>query len=95
MLEQMPALCKAMTLAAVIGFIRVLKDDEPRLIRQLIEVPFCGFIAVAVFYGLKAAGLENYEDLSVFLGGAVGMLGSNFIREIACWIARQKVKMKG
>lgn len=94
MLDQIPALCKAMSMAVVIGFVRVLKDDEPRLIRQLIEVPFCGFIAMAVFYGLKATGLENYEDLSVFLGGAVGVLGSDFVRRLARVVAEQRSGLK-
>lgn len=92
MLDEIPAVCKAMTLAGVIGFIRVIKDGKPRLFRQLIEVPFCGALAVVGHYGIKAVGLANYEDVSVFIAGCIGVLGSDFVRLIARKFTEARIK---
>lgn len=83
MLDQIPAALKSFLFAAVMAYIRLHRDEEPKPIRQFIESFFCGAIAVTIFYLVKALGLENFEDYAVFLGGAVGMLGSDFIRSIA------------
>lgn len=92
MLDEIPAVCKAMTLAGVIGFIRVIKDGKPRLFRQLIEVPFCGALAVVGHYGAKAAGLHNYEDVSVFIAGCIGVLGSDAVRYVARKFTEARIK---
>ncbi|WP_053982269.1 phage holin, lambda family [Marinagarivorans algicola] len=92
MFEQMPAVLKAVLLAVVVAFIRVRNDGEPRLIRHVVEAAFCGAITVAIFYLVKAMGLDSYQDYAVFLGGFVGMLGSDFVRGVARKLANSKIK---
>jgi len=92
MFEQMPAVLKAVLLAVVVAFLRVSRDEEPRAIRRVLESAFCGAITVAVFYFVKAVGLEGYQDYAVFLGGFIGMLGSDFVRGIARKFASSKIK---
>lgn len=91
-IEHAPALCKAVLIAVVMAFIRVSRDDEPRLVRSIIEAIFCGAITVVAFYGVRAVGLSNYEDYAVFAGGCIGMLGSDFVRGMARKIAASRAK---
>lgn len=92
MLDQMPPECKAITLASVMGLIRVIKDGKPRLIRQLIEVPFCGSLALVAGYGVEAFDIPNQEVVSLFIAGCIGALGSDFVRAIARRFTAARIK---
>lgn len=91
-IDQVPGMLKAGLFAAVMAFLRVSRDGtEPRLVRRGIESVFCGAITVAAFYGIKALGLDAYEDYGVFAGGCIGMLGSDCVRGLARRFAANKI----
>lgn len=79
--ESLPAPLKAAILGSLIALLRVMHDDrEPRLVRRLLEAMLCGAIAFGVGSGAEAVGAE--QGMAMFLGGAVGLLGADKVREL-------------
>lgn len=87
----LPEPVKAAILSAVVAFLRVMYDDrEPRIIRRLLESALCGAIAFGVGSGLEAMSVA--QGMSMFLGGAIGLLGADKVREIGKRYVRRKVE---
>lgn len=79
--DALPEPVKAAILGALIALLRVMYDDrEPRLIRRLLEAALCGAIAFGVGSGAEAMGTQ--PGLAMFLGGAIGLLGADKVREL-------------
>ena len=87
----MPEPMKAAIIGTAIAFLRIMYDGrEPRIIRRLLESALCGAIALCVAYLTEAVGLPT--GWAVFLGGAVGLIGADQVREWARRIAERHVK---
>ena len=75
-----PEPIKAAILGALIALLRVMYDDrEPRRVRRLLEAALCGTIAFGVGSGAEAIGAQ--QGVATFLGGAIGLLGADKVRE--------------
>lgn len=82
---------KGAVASTAIAFIRVMYDDkEPRLLRRVLESVLCGFITWTFSYVLPLIGMSL--DISIFVGGAVGLLGADRVRGLANMFAQRKVK---
>ena len=76
---------------ATIAFIRVMYDNkEPRMMRKLLESSLCGLIAWTTSYILPVLGMTL--DLSIFVGGVVGLLGADKVRSLANTFAAKKAR---
>ena len=78
------------SLAAIgVALLRVMYDDkEPRMSRRLLEAALCGALAYSIASGLEHFGLS--AGLSVFVGGAVGGMGADRVREIGYRYTKRK-----
>ncbi len=86
-----PEPIKAAIIGAAIAFLRIMYDGrEPRIVRRLLESALCGAIALCVAYLIEAVGLES--GWAVFLGGAVGLIGADQVREWARRFAEHHVR---
>lgn len=89
--NSLPEPVKASLIAALIAFLRIFYDNkEPRYVRRFLEAALCGAIALCVAYLIKAIGLP--EGWSTFLGGAVGLVGADQVREWARRVGEKHVK---
>jgi lambda family phage holin len=69
-------------LAVVTATLRVVYDqEETRFMRICLEAIICGLLTVAAGAAIKALGLPH--EWSMFAGGAIGFMGSHFIRSAA------------
>lgn len=69
-------------LAVIIAILRVMYDgQETRFWRIAFEAMICGFLTLAAGAAIRAMGLEG--DWSIVAGGAIGFLGSEFVRYTA------------
>lgn len=85
-----PEPIKAAIIGAAIAFLRIMYDGrEPRIVRRLLESALCGAIALCVAYLTEAIGLSN--GWAVFLGGAVGLIGADQVREWARRVAERHI----
>lgn len=91
LLESVPEPMRAALLGGLIAFLRIMYDDrEPRLIRRLLESVLCGAIALSVAHLTEAVGMP--QGWATFLGGAVGLIGADQVREWARRVAERHIK---
>jgi len=87
----LPLELKAAVFAVSISFLRILYDDrEPSHIRRLLEALLCGAITVACSHLVSALGASAHW--SMFIGGMVGLLGADYIRDKARKFATEKIR---
>lgn len=78
----LPEPFKAAILATFIAVLRVMYDGrEPRFIRRAMEACLCGAIAFGLATGLEAMKVPS--GMATFIGGAIGLLGADKVREFA------------
>lgn len=76
--------------AGLVAILRILYDDtESSNVRKVLEATFCGSIAWFSAYALPFVGLSY--DLSIFLGGAIGLIGADKVRSWARNMAQQRI----
>lgn len=81
-IESIPPIFSGFFMAFLISILRLIYDkSETSVVRILLESIICGFLTVAVGSGMVALGYDN--KLYMFVGGAIGFLGSQSIRTIA------------
>lgn len=77
----LPEPVRATVMSICIAMLRILYDGkEPRYVRRVLESLLCGAITFGASSGLHAMGAE--PGWGVFIGGAVGLLGADKVREI-------------
>lgn len=82
MWSSLPEPFRAALLSVLIAALRILYDDrEPRPFRRLLEASLCGGLTLAIASGLEAMGVS--AGWGTFAGGAVGLLGAEFVRSLA------------
>lgn len=87
----LPEPVKAAILAAMVSLLRVMYDDrEPRYIRRFLEAALCGAIAFGIGSGVEAMGAN--AGMAMFLGGFIGLLGADKVRELGQRYVRRKVE---
>ncbi len=87
-----PEPLRASALAWLVAMIRILYDGrEPRWIRRFLESTLCGLIALVVAVLAQATKLD--PGVATFLGGAVGLLGADWVREKARQLA--EIRLSG
>lgn len=86
-----PQPVKAALLAGAVALLRIIYDGkEPRWFRRLLESSLCGFIALGVSYLCQAIGLPSGWE--IFLGGAIGLLGADHVREVGRRLSDERVR---
>ena len=70
--------------------LRIVRDkEESKIFRIAVEALLCGAITFTIGSGVKALGYEGWD---YFIGGMVGMAGSQWVRAIAMRFVRNKVE---
>ena len=70
--------------------LRIVRDkEEDKFFRIAVEALLCGAITFTIGSGVKALGYEGWD---YFIGGMVGMAGSQWVRAIAMRFVRNKVE---
>lgn len=86
----MPEPIRAALMSMAIAVLRILYDGrEPRVVRRVLESLLCGAITFGASSGLQAIGAET--GWGVFVGGAIGLLGADKVREIGRRYANKRV----
>lgn len=86
----LPEPARAALLSMGIAVLRILYDGrEPRIVRRVLESLLCGAITFGASSGLHALGAA--AGWGVFVGGAVGLLGADKVRELARRYASRRV----
>lgn len=68
--------------AVIISILRVVYDGkETRFVRIALEAAICGLLTLAAGVGIGAMGWSS--EWSMVAGGAIGFLGSEFVRYTA------------
>jgi lambda family phage holin len=89
--DMLPEPFKAAVLATLIAVLRVVYDGkEPRFLRRAMEACLCGAIAFGLATGLEA--MEVPSGMATFIGGAIGLLGADKVREFAQRYVTAKVE---
>lgn len=78
-------------LTVIIAFFRLLYDHTDQR-KRVIESLLCGFIALAVSASLEHFGFP--ESLSPFVGGVIGFLGIDKIREVGDAVLNKKINTR-
>jgi lambda family phage holin len=87
--EYLPEPVRASIVAVFVALLRIFYDDkEPRAVRRGLEALLCGGITFAVGSGISVMGLG--EGWAMFVGGAVGLLGADKVRELGKRFAKRK-----
>jgi lambda family phage holin len=87
----LPEPVKAAILAALVALLRVMYDDrEPRYIRRFLEAALCGAIAFGVGSGVDA--MVASAGMAQFVGGFIGLLGADKVRELGQRYVKRKVE---
>ncbi len=82
---------RAAILAAIVALLRIIYDDhEPQWARRILESSLCGAIALGAAHLVAALGMPS--DLSIFLGGSVGLFGADQVREWGRRVAEDRLK---
>lgn len=77
----LPEPIRATLLSMCIAALRIMYDGrEPRVVRRVLESLLCGAITFGASSGLQALGTDG--GWGVFVGGAVGLLGADKVREL-------------
>lgn len=85
----LPEAFRAALLSAVIAWLRIMYDGkESRWVRRLLEAMLCGGVTLACASAISAMGLN--PDWAVFVGGAIGGLGIEPVRQLALRFAARK-----
>ena len=80
-------------LAVFTAIIRVIYDkEETSAIRMFLESILCGTLAVIAGTAINAMGLN--QDWTLFVGGVIGFIGSQSIRNYADIIIKKKINGK-
>lgn len=80
-------------LSFVLAFFRTMyQDEEPSWFRRLLEATMCGLITFSVGRGITAMGFSG--DWKYFVGGAIALLGVDFVRSLARKLINKKVSGK-
>lgn len=89
-IEHMPPWLGGALMAMVIAVLRVVYDrEETQVTRVLLEAFICGSLTLAFGSGANAIGLG--EGWHLFIGGLVGFLGSQAIRNLAYRAIRSRI----
>ena len=81
-------------MAPVLSFVLALlglmhKDDKPNWKRTLVYSAMCGLITFS--FGRAVSALGMHGDWKYAIGGCVGLLGVDFVRELVTKAANKKV----
>lgn len=77
----LPEPVRATVISVGVAMLRILYDGkEPRIVRRFLESLLCGAITFGASSALQAMGAES--GWGVFVGGAVGLLGADKVREL-------------
>lgn len=88
-----PEPVRAAAMAFLVALLRVAYDNnEPRGRRRLLEAFLCGTLAYFIASGMEHFGVP--ASLSTFVGGAVGMLGADKVRELGRKYTAQKTGLE-
>ncbi len=92
-LDKLPPEVTGLCLAMFMAFVRILGDErDNKFIRILLESGICGGLSWACSYAVIALGAS--ANWSVFLGGAIGYLGSATIHALAVKFIHSKIDKK-
>ena len=92
--DSVPEPVRASGLAWLVAMVRIMYDGrEPRWIRRILEATLCGLIALVV--AVMAGAMKLDPGVATFLGGAVGLLGADWVREKARQIAEMRINGGG
>lgn len=87
----MPEPVRAAVMSVGIAMLRIMYDGrEPRIVRRILEALLCGAITFGASSGLQAIGAA--PGWGVFVGGAVGLLGADKVRELGRRYANRRVE---
>ena len=77
-------------MSILMSVLRILRDkEESKFSRIMIESLLCGAISFTIGSAVHAMGYEGWD---YFIGGMVGMAGSQWVRAIAMRFVRNKVE---
>lgn len=77
----LPEPIRAAIMSMCIAVLRIIYDGrEPKIVRRILEALLCGAITFGASSGLQAFG--SAPGWGVFVGGAVGLLGADKVREL-------------
>lgn len=77
----LPEPIRATLMSMAIATLRILYDGrEPRAVRRVLESLLCGAITFGASSGIQAIGAD--PGWGVFMGGAIGLLGADKVREM-------------
>lgn len=77
-------------LSFVLALLRTMyQGDEPNWSRRLLEAVICGMLTLSVGYGIDAMGISG--EWKYAAAGAVGFLGTDYIRTVAQKFINNKV----
>ena len=77
-------------MSITMAVLRIVRDkEESKIFRIAVEALLCGAITFTIGSGVKALGYEGWD---YFIGGMVGMAGSQWVRAIAMRFVRNKVE---
>lgn len=81
---------RAGIMAAIIALLRIMYDNkEKKWRRRILETLLCGALAYTLSSGLSYFNLP--PDMSIFVGGCMGFLGVDFVREKAQLFVNRKL----
>lgn len=88
--DTLPEPVRAAIVGGAVAFLRVMYDDkEPRVVRRLLESILCGAIAYGIATAIEALGMQ--PGIATFCGGAVGLLGADWVRAKARLVADRRI----
>ena len=88
-LNNLPPQATGVLMAVFMACIRVIYDQkETKPQRIIVESMLCGALSLAATYGITAMGLSL--DWAVFVGGTIGYLGPQSVREYVTKVLNKK-----
>lgn len=90
-LGMLPEPIRAAIIAFFMAMLRILYDNkEPRWVRRVLESSLCGTIALAATHAVMILGMS--KDWGVFLGGFIGLMGADKVREWGRRVADKRLR---
>ena len=81
-------------MSIIMAVLRIVRDkEESKIFRIAVEALLCGAITYTIGSGVRAMGYEGWD---YFIGGSVGMFGSQYVRSLGlAWMKRKAESVEG
>ncbi|MGL4417315.1 MAG: phage holin family protein [Plesiomonas shigelloides] len=80
-LSQHKSVIAGFAMSVSVALLRLRGDQQKTRLEKISEAVLCGLLTVTVYHGFRMFGLQH-ESAAIFIGGAVGCLGAQEVREL-------------